>query len=79
VTAAAQDPSSLLDRWGRRWPGVRRSLFLVWGSIRACIVAARSKKAEIPVEVLGPWQGQMAGLKTGSETRAEFPEAYSER
>jgi hypothetical protein len=26
-----------------------------------------------------PGRGQMAGLKTGSETRAEFPEAYSLR
>jgi hypothetical protein len=26
-----------------------------------------------------PGQGQMAGLKTGSETRTEFPEAYSQR
>lgn len=77
VTAAAQDPSS----FGSRGKEMARShkIALSGLGIDKGLHRLRHDRRRRFRWWCWPGKGQMAELKTGSETRAEFPEAYSER
>jgi hypothetical protein len=76
VTAAAQDPSSFGSRGKEmaRSHKIALSGLVIDKGLHSC---GKIDGGDSGGECW-PGKGQMAGLKTGSETRAEFPKAYSE-